>query len=140
MSQAKAARALGVSRTTLRGWERGAVVPPWQAVRQMATLYAVPVASTAAAAGVAAATLDPARWTSGDLARVLSALRRWRGLTQAQVALSCGTSIDSVRAWEHGRQQPGPESRHRLETLYDLPESTLLQAYNHPPSRVQDAC
>lgn len=41
-------------------------------------------------------------------APVLRVLRQWNGLTQAQVARRCEASTDSVRAWERGRQQPGP--------------------------------
>ncbi|WP_447007289.1 helix-turn-helix domain-containing protein [Saccharothrix isguenensis] len=143
-SQAKVADLLGVSRTTLRGWERGEAVPPWPAIRQLAALYEVSVSALATAARAGKpGFLSPETWRQGDLSEVLRLLRQWNGLTQAQVAQRCATSTDSVRGWEHGRQHPGPYSRRRLEALYRLEADSLLRAYAEPPPSsaraVQDA-
>ncbi|MFD1146820.1 helix-turn-helix domain-containing protein [Saccharothrix hoggarensis] len=129
-SQARVADLLGVSRTTLRRWERGEVVPPWQAIRLMATLYQAPLAVVAAAAKAGKPRfLDPENWLPGDLPEVLRVLRQWNGLTQAQVAEHCGTSTATVRGWERARQRPRPSQCHRLERLYRLPHDSLLRAY-----------
>lgn len=129
-SQSRVADLLGVSRTTLRGWERGDVVPPWQAIRLMASLYQVPLAvvATAAKAGKPRF-LDPENWLPGDLPEVLRVLRQWNGLTQARVAEHCGTSDATVRGWEHARQRPRASQRGCLENLYRLPPGSLLRAY-----------
>ncbi|ONI92932.1 hypothetical protein ALI22I_01085 [Saccharothrix sp. ALI-22-I] len=133
-SQVKVAHLLGVSRTTLRGWERGDAVAPWHAIRLMASLYEVPVAAVATAARAGKpAFLSPEAWLPGDLPEVLRVLRQWNGLTQAQVAQRCTTSTDSVRGWERGRQQPGLYPRRRLESLYRLAADSLLRAYAEPP-------
>jgi DNA-binding transcriptional regulator YiaG len=129
-SQVRVADLLGVSRMTLRGWERGDAVPPWHAIRLMASLYQVPLAVVATAAGAGKpAFLSPESWVPGDLPEVLRVLRQWNGLTQAQLAQRCATSTDSVRGWERGRQQPGTYSRRRLESLYRLATDSLLRAY-----------
>ena len=129
-SQAGVAELLGVSRTTVRGWENGSVVPPWPAIRQMAALYGVSVTVLAKAAKAGGPELlAPDAWRPGDLARVLRLLRRWNGLTQAEVARQCDVSTGSVRGWEHGRQQPGSSARRGLEALYRLPDDALLRAY-----------
>ncbi|WP_447007283.1 helix-turn-helix domain-containing protein [Saccharothrix isguenensis] len=144
-SQSRVADLLGVSRTTLRGWERGDVVPPWQAIRLMATLYRVPlvVVATAAKAGKPRF-LDPENWLPGDLPEVLRVFRQWNGLTQAQVAERCGASTATVRGWEHARQRPRPSQRRRLESLYHLPQDSLLRAYPSVPPTTgcanRDAC
>ena len=129
-SQAGVADTLGVSRTTVRGWENGSVVPPWPAIRQMAALYGVPMTALAEAAKAGGPELlTPDEWRRGDLARVLRMLRRWNGLTQVEVARRCGVSTSSVRGWEQGRQQPGCDARRCLEALYTLPRGSLLRAY-----------
>ena len=129
-SQSSMAELLGVSRTTVRAWESGGVVPPWPAIRQMAAAYGASVDVVAAAAKAGGPEmLSPSAWHEGDLARVLRMLRGWNGLTQAEVARQCDVSTGSVRGWEHGRQQPGSEARRRLEALYRLPDDALLRAY-----------
>lgn len=137
LSQRAAAERVGVSRSTLRGYERGGR-PPLLHVRRMAAAYDVPVAQVALACGVAhPRELDPRTWSPGDLADVIRVLRQWRGLTQTDLALRVGASTDSVRAWENSRTQPGPYLRRRLERLFDLTPDGLLAAYqpaNRPPA------
>ena len=132
LSQAGAAARIGVSRHSLGAWERGARPPLW-ALRPLACLYGVPVATLARAAGVPAPRLlDRRRWVAGDLADVLVTLRQWAGLGQRELAERCGRSVSSVRGWEHGRGAPRPSSRRRLESLYGLPDGALLIAYPSP--------
>lgn len=129
LSQVAAARRLGVSRSSLRAYEQGRAAPPAH-VRRMAAAYGVPLELVAAACGVEyPRELDPRTWRPGDLPTVLLVLRQWSGHTQAAVALQVGASKDSVRAWENGRTQPGPFLRARLEGMYRLPPTALLNAY-----------
>ena len=67
-------------------------------------------------------------WTAGDL----TALRRFLGLTQQQLATRIGISIDTWQNWEQDRYQPdGPArallrliARHPRLALNDLATST----------------
>lgn len=129
-SRNRAARLLGVSEDVLARWERGEVVPPWRSVELMASLYESSPGAVAEASGAGTpASLSPAAWSPGDLPDVLRSLRRWYGLTQAQVAECCAAGTDSVRGWERGRHQPRTEARRRLEALYRLPPDSLSSAY-----------
>ncbi|MBB5801066.1 transcriptional regulator with XRE-family HTH domain [Saccharothrix ecbatanensis] len=133
-SQVQVAALLDVSRTTLRGWERGEVVPPWQAIRLMASFYRVPLAALAALAKAGTPSfLDPGTWLPGELPELLRVLRQWNGLTQAQVGEHCGTSSATVRGWERARQRPQPSQQRRLECLYHLPPDSLTHAYAASP-------
>lgn len=132
LSQARVAERIGVSRHSLSAWERGAPPPLW-ALRPLAGLYGVQVATVARAAGVRAPRLlDRRRWAAGDLPDVLVTLRQWAGLGQRELAERCRRSVSSVRDWEHGRGTPRRSSRRRLEQLYGLPEGALLIAYPAP--------
>jgi len=125
LTQDAAARHVGVSRHTLGGWERGTRLP-LHALRRLAATYGVPVGAVAEAAGVPAPReLDPRAWRSGDLPHVLRALRAWSGLTQREVAATCGCSVEAVRSWERGRGGPRTASRRRLEELYRLSPGAL---------------
>lgn len=103
-SQQVVARRIGTGRHSLGAWERGQQ-PPLVAVRRLATVYGVPVARVARAAGVT---------------------------PPAQLAERCGCSTSAVRVWERGQGEPGPALRHRLEGVYGLPEESLLTAYRPP--------
>jgi len=128
-SQAALARAIGVSRTTLRDWERGVTVPPWPALRHLSHAIGVPLSVVAAAAGRRLpAELDPRRWRAGMLAGVLVTLREWSDLTQAALAGRLDCSTAAVRCWERGDHKPSPALRARLERLYRLYPGALLAA------------
>ncbi|WP_371415509.1 multiprotein-bridging factor 1 family protein [Aeromicrobium sp. 9AM] len=51
---------------------------------------------------------------------VLRLLREWAGMSQTDVARSCGCSVASVRAWEAGRTVPALRNRTALERLHAL--------------------
>jgi len=132
LSQSRVAARIGVSRHSLGAWERGAR-PPLSALRPLAGVYGVPVATVARAAGVRAPRLlDRRCWAAGDLADVLVTLRQWAGIGQRELAERCRRSVSTVRGWEHGRGTPRPSSRRRLERLYGLPEGALVIAYPAP--------
>ena len=129
MSQAQVATRIGAGRHSVSAWERGQR-PPLPALRLLAGVYGVPVARVARAAGVTPPRLlDRRAWTSGELPGVLETVRRWAGLTQAQVADGVSCSVSSVRSWENARGVPGPNLRRRLEAFYGLPDGALLKAY-----------
>lgn len=128
LSQGVVAERVGASRHSVGAWERGQV-PPLGAVRRLARVYGVPVATVALAAGlVPPRLLDPRHWTPGDLPEVLATLRAWSGRTQAELAARVGCSADAVRSWERGRGVPRPATRARLEAAYGLAEGALLAA------------
>jgi transcriptional regulator with XRE-family HTH domain len=132
LSQVAAARLLGISRSSLRGYESGRPLPLAQ-LRRMAVVYDIPLVELAAAGGVRCPReLDLKSWQPGDLGRVLRVLREWSGLTQAALALQVGASKDAVRAWENDRHQPGAPLRRKLEELYRLPIGVLRRAYTRP--------
>lgn len=128
LSQGAVAQRVGASRHSVGAWERGQV-PPLGAVRRLARVYGVPVATVARAAGlVPPRLLDPRHWTPGDLPEVLVTLRSWSGRTQAELAARIGCSADAVRSWERGRGVPRADLRTRLEEAYGLSEGALLAA------------
>jgi transcriptional regulator with XRE-family HTH domain len=128
LTQLQVAARLGVSRRLLGRWERGGR-PPLAALRGLAATYGVGVAVVARAAGVRPpAELDPRHWSGQTLPAVLRALRAWSGLTQREVAIRCGCSVDAARAWERGRIRPRPASLHRLEAVYGLAPGSLVSA------------
>jgi transcriptional regulator with XRE-family HTH domain len=128
LSQGQVARLIGMSRHSVGAWERGAR-PPLAAIRRLAGVYAVSVSTVARAADVSPPELlDPDRWAPGTLPRVLTVLRDWSGLTQAEVAERCGCSRASVRNWERGRTEPSPALRAALERMYRLTDGSLLGA------------
>ncbi len=128
-SQASLARTIGVSRTTLRDWERGVTVPPWPALRRLAETIGAPLPRVAEAVGRRPPIdLDVSRWRPGMLARVLVALREWSDLTQAALARRVGCSVAAVRSWERGRHAPSAPARRRLERLYRLAPGALALA------------
>lgn len=134
LSQAAVAERVGASRHSVSTWERG-TVPPLAAVRRLARVYGVPVATVARASGVAAPPLlDPRHWRPGDLAEALRTLRAWTGRTQAELAARVGCSADAVRAWERGRGEPSAALRGRLEEVYGLPAGALLRAVARTPT------
>lgn len=52
----------------------------------------------------------------------IRALRLARGWTQAQLAAALGGyGVTTIRAWEHGRNQPGPAARKLLQELAATP-------------------
>jgi DNA-binding transcriptional regulator YiaG len=107
---------VGVSRAALRAWERGTNRPSWPHARALARVLAVAPMEVFDAAGLPApAHLDPARWTVGELPQILRELRRWRGLTQDQLAATVGVSTATIGAWESGRQRPRRAAMHRLD-------------------------
>jgi len=128
-SQAALARAIGVSRTSLRDWERGVSVPPWPALRRIAQITGAPLSTVAQAAGRRLPVeLDPGRWRAGMLPKVLVVLREWSDLTQAALAGHLDCSVAAVRRWERGDHRPAPILRARLERLYRLHPGALLAA------------
>lgn len=57
---------------------------------------------------------------------LLSALRRERGMTQAQVAQRLHVSVKAVSKWETGRGLPDVSLLGALSALFDIPAETLL--------------
>lgn len=130
LSQVSAADRLGVSRWTLRRWERGER-PTLAGIRGMAGLYNLPISHVAKVAGVVfPSELDPSTWSPGQLPGLLRVLRDWSGLTQRALAARVGAALATVRGWESGRIQPGDHLRRRLEQVFRLPEGALLAAYS----------
>lgn len=134
LSQGVVAERVGASRHSVSMWERGQV-PPLGAVRRLARVYGVPVATVARAAGVAPPPLlDPRSWAAGDLPDALRTLRAWSGRTQAELAARIGCSADAVRAWERGRGVPSAASRARVEEVYGLAPQALVRAFPRTPT------
>jgi transcriptional regulator with XRE-family HTH domain len=134
LSQSVVAERIGVSRHSVSAWERGQVAP-LGAVRRLSSVYGVPVAAVARAAGVAPPPLlDPRAWTPGDLPEALRTQRAWSGRTQAELAARVGCSADAVRAWERGRAVPSASFRARLEEAYGLGEEALVSAFPRTPT------
>ena len=128
-SQASIAAVLGVSRTTVREWERGLSTPSWTTLRQLAAVLGADLAVVVSAAGrTLPRELVVQEWRSGMLTRVLVVLREWSGLTQSALAELLECSVATIRNWEHGRHIPSPDHRERLERLYRLPIGALQQA------------
>lgn len=131
LSQAQVAGRIGASRHTVGAWERGRRPPPGM-LRPLATVYGVPLETVARATRTTPPELlDRRRWSAGDLPAVLDTLRRWSGLTQAELAERCGCSVSAVRSWESGRTVPSDRLRRRLEATFGLPTHALLRAF--PP-------
>lgn len=57
---------------------------------------------------------------------LLSALRRERGMTQAQVARTLHVSVKAVSKWETGRGLPDVSLLGALSALFHIPAETLL--------------
>lgn len=98
---------VGVEPTTVWAWERGARRPEWATARRLARVLGVPPAAVFDAVGLA----PPRRVsrTAGEtelLTVLLPELRRWRGISQAQLATVLGVGASTVSGWEHGRHRP----------------------------------
>lgn len=121
---------LGVSAWALRNWELDRRKPTWHGIRQLALHLDVPIATIAQIVGLTPPPeLRPAEWTPGSLGTVLRLLRNWSGLTQQELAVSCGCSGETVRGWEAARFAPSDGHRRTLEDLYRLDARSLIRAY-----------
>jgi transcriptional regulator with XRE-family HTH domain len=138
LSQQQVADVVSVTPRTLRGWERGRR-PPLYAVRMLARLYGLPVATVADAVRVEPPTVLIRSWRPGDLPHVLRTLRTWSGLTQRDLAARCGCKPDTVRGWERGRAVPRRSRLLALERLYRLPSGALLVACPAKPAERRPA-
>lgn len=69
--------------------------------------------------------LDRGSWAGVDPGRLLRALRRWSGETQASLATALGCSTAAVRSWERGAVVPPPRRRRQLEGHWRLPDGAL---------------
>ena len=56
------------------------------------------------------------------------ALRKWRGLTQQNVASKIGAAQGFVSDLESGRRRAATTTVHALATLYDVPVEWLIEA------------
>ncbi len=75
---------------------------------------------------------------SKALGRAIRTIRRAHGLSGMQFALRLGVSIDTLRSWEIGRNQPDAENTLKLADLAP-PELTwkLLGQIGVTPARVR---
>jgi transcriptional regulator with XRE-family HTH domain len=129
LTKSAAARQVGMSRQHLAEWEAGRGRLNWGKLRRLATVYGVPLQHLGDPGSAPPTELNPGTWSSGDLPRVLRALRVWSDCTQRELAARVGVSESTVRAWETGRTTPYPLNRRSLEQLYRLSPGTLSSAY-----------
>lgn len=59
--------------------------------------------------------------TTTSLGKILKELRKLRGLTQEDLAMQTGRSVDAVSQWERGINWPNFETIERLAKALDVP-------------------
>jgi len=60
-----------------------------------------------------------------DAAKYARRIRKRLGLTQAELSLRIGVSIDTIRNWEQGKRVPTGAARSLLRVLDKAPEASL---------------
>lgn len=110
-SRAEAARQLGVSAHRFEEWESGRIVAPLWAASEIAL------------------------WNSGGeptLAVTLRVARRMTGKTVADIAVLCGVTLETVRAWERGDDRPSTHRVRKVAAAYSL-SATDVSSAGHIP-------
>jgi DNA-binding XRE family transcriptional regulator len=59
--------------------------------------------------------------------RLATAIRKWRGLTQQDVAAKLGIAQGTLSDIENGRHRTGANSVSALAKIYDVPEDWLME-------------
>lgn len=60
--------------------------------------------------------------------RLATAIRKWRGLTQQDVAAKLGMAQGTLSDIENGRHRTAVNAVHALAKIYDVPEDWLMDA------------
>lgn len=124
ISQAAAARTLGVAQATYAGWETGRARPDRRWARRLAAfLGATPMelARHLAAPARSPEVLSP-------LGEVVAARRMALGLTRAALAAAVGVSPRTLGAWERGEKVPRAGHLRRLAERLGVAPAELLAA------------
>lgn len=129
----EAARRAGLPRQRLMALESGAPFVRLEEVRVLARVYGCGVGLLLCVHRVE----DPVAlrpWTADPetLPRLLRALRRWHGDTQASLARAIGQAPATVRSWERGAASPRPRSRRGLERHWGLRPGELDRVVPRP--------
>lgn len=113
MTQAQLADMVGITRTRLSDYERGAIVPAPRTCQRLARALSVPT-------GALITTTEP----TPDLAR----LRAQAGMTQKEVGDAIGISSVAVSQIETARQRLTERRTRQLAALYDVDNAAITAA------------
>jgi len=120
-SAGEVARATGVSESTVRKWESGAVKPRPQHLSALAKVFDVPA-------------VDFVQTTATP---TMQELRERCALTQEEVAARAGVSTSTVAAIESGSQQPSADARGSLAESYGVGVEALDDAWRRSADKLE---
>lgn len=126
VTQASAAKALGVTASTISGYERGIRNVPYRHVRRLAVVYEQSISTVANAAGQAPVA-HPAdlEFENSSPAAVIRAVRAWESVTRAELGRRAGIHPGTIRRWEEGTSTPTPRYLSVLESVLGLRTGSL---------------
>lgn len=139
VTQASAAEALGVTASTISGYERGIRSIPYRHVRRLAVVYEQPISAVAKAAGQAQVT-HPAELDleKSPAAVVIRTVRAWDSVTRAELGRRAGIHPGTIRRWEEGTSTPRPQYLSVLEQVLGLRTGSLQPPAGTPMSVTAD--
>ena len=131
LTQNDVANQLGITPQTLRNWESGKYEPPPSAVTTLAIIYGLSREDLLSDTTPIMSIHDFLPRASPDVKvpvvpDKLAEARKRAKLTQAQVSVLTGLSLNTIRRYENGSSNPAPDTLLTMAKAYDEPVAWFL--------------
>lgn len=120
LNQGQFAASIGVSRTTIVGYEKGKFAPSRAVVEKVLEVYGVNIGSSAAESAPRKRTRKKAASEAVSVPAAIKALRKQKGMSQTAFAQSIGVSTQSIGAYETGKFGPSKKVLARVKEAYGV--------------------